>query len=145
VKWPKPVAGQVIRYSYLWRREAAQGREEGSKDRPCAVVFAVADGEDRPLVVVVPVTHSQPANPAVAIEIPASTKSRLGLDDARSWIVLDESNAFRWPGPDLRPAVNGDLSSVLLGMLPPSFFKIILETYKALEAKDRAIKTTRTE
>ena len=33
------------------------------------------------------------------MEIPLATKARLGLDDARSWIVLNEANRFIWPGP----------------------------------------------
>ena len=39
--FPEPVPGLVIRYSYLWRREHLEGREEGRKDRPCAIVAAV--------------------------------------------------------------------------------------------------------
>ena len=35
---PKPVPGLVIRYSYLWHREYLEGREDGQKDRPCAIV-----------------------------------------------------------------------------------------------------------
>ena len=46
----------------------------------------------------VPVTHSPPADPATAIEIPAVTKARLGLDAQRSWIVCNEANVFAWPG-----------------------------------------------
>jgi hypothetical protein len=30
----EPVAGLVIRYSFLWTHEAKAGSEEGSKDRP---------------------------------------------------------------------------------------------------------------
>jgi len=38
VSLPTPRPGLVIRYSYLWAREHDQGREEGVKDRPCAVL-----------------------------------------------------------------------------------------------------------
>ncbi len=38
---PKPVPGLVIRYSYLWYGEHRQGHEEGTKDRPCAIVAAI--------------------------------------------------------------------------------------------------------
>jgi hypothetical protein len=34
---PEPRPGLVIGYSYLWERDFRAGREEGSKDRPCAV------------------------------------------------------------------------------------------------------------
>ena len=45
MSWPEPFPGLVVRYSYLWEREASQGREEGVKDRPCAVVLVLLDGK----------------------------------------------------------------------------------------------------
>jgi hypothetical protein len=42
----KPVAGQVISYSYLWYREHLEGRDEGRKIRPCAIVAAVRADEN---------------------------------------------------------------------------------------------------
>ncbi len=127
--WPTPVAGLVIRYSYLWQSEANQGREEGVKDRPCAIALVVQKDEDEaPLVAVLPVTHSPPQGDD-AIEIPPTLKSHLGLDAERSWIVLSEGNLFRWPGPDLRPIVNGELSTIVYGLLPPIFFKAIKDRF----------------
>jgi hypothetical protein len=38
------------------------------------------------IVTVLPITHSPPADPASAIEMPAPVKRHLGLDDDRSWI-----------------------------------------------------------
>jgi hypothetical protein len=73
------------------------------------------------------VTHAPPADPADALEIPQPTKQRLGLDSERSWVVLSEANDFIWPGPDLRPAVNGDPASVAYGMLPPGFMAVLRE------------------
>ncbi len=72
---------------------------------------------------VLPITHSPPSNPALAVEIPHETKRRLGLDDNRSWIVLTEANRFAWPGPDLRLAQPGNLESVAYGLLPRTLFK----------------------
>ena len=43
------------------------------------------------------------ANAGSSRAIVAATKRRLGLDDARSWIMVTEGNRFAWPGPDLRP------------------------------------------
>nr|WP_253203772.1 hypothetical protein [Methylosinus sp. KRF6] len=121
VNWPAPQPGLVIRYSYLWEREAREGREEGVKDRPCAIILALLRENDAPIVRVLPITHAAPADPADGFEIPLATKRRLGLDSDRSWVVLTEANDFIWPGPDLRPAVSGDPSSVAYGMLPPGF------------------------
>lgn len=62
---------------------ADAGREEGSKDRPCAIVLAVTDDEGESQVMVLPVTHSPPGEPADAVEISRPTKQRLGLDGER--------------------------------------------------------------
>ena len=112
----------MIRYSYLWLREHRDGREEGAKDRPCAIILAlpVQGGKTRTLVV--PVTHSPPESDAAALELPQSVKEHLGLDRKRSWVVLSESNLFNWPGPDLRRIGDLDDSSVAYGFLPPRLF-----------------------
>ena len=81
---------------------------------------------------VLPITHTPPSNPALAVEIPHPTKRRLGLDDDRSWIVLTEANRFVWPGPDLRLAIPGDLASVAYGLLPRTLFKVV--TAKLIDA-----------
>ena len=74
---PAPVPGLVIRYSYLWHSEHLAGREEGEKDRPCAIVAALrpADDAGETRVLVLPVTHSPPAQAALAVEIPAQVKA----------------------------------------------------------------------
>jgi hypothetical protein len=145
VNWPVPRPGLVIRYSYLWESEARQGREEGVKDRPCAIILVILREGEHPIVRVLPVTHSPPANSADALEIPLQTKQRLGLDSERSWVVLSEANDFIWPGPDLRPAVNGDPSSVVYGMLPPGFMKVLRERLLQRWRDKRMAVTRRTE
>lgn len=141
--WPEP--GLVVRYSYLWLRESLQGQEEGSKDRPCAIVIAVQDRAGVPQVLVVPVTHTAPENPDTSLELPQPIKRHLGLDDRRSWIVLSESNAFAWPGPDLRRVAGSDDSSVAYGFLPPRFFAELRRRFLALEATARSRRVRRTE
>lgn len=129
---PQPVPGLVIRYSYLWAAARQRGQQDGVKDRPCAVVLATTDDEGDRVVTVLPITHTPPSNPDLAVEIPHETKQRLGLDDQRSWIVLSEANRFVWPGPDLRTAQSGDLASVAYGLLPRSLFKAV--TAKLVDA-----------
>lgn len=80
------------------------------------------DEAGKQIVVVLPVTHSPPADASHAVELPATTKRRLGLDDQRSWIILTESNRFVWPGPDLRPAGPDDAADVVYGTLPDKLF-----------------------
>ena len=134
--FPAPVPGLIIRYSYLWASEYARGKEEGVKDRPCAIVLTTAIEGDQTVVTVLPVTHSAPADVRLAVEIPYATKRRLGLDDARSWVVLTEANRFIWPGPDPRPLRSGDSSSVAHGLLPYALFEDIrLKFIRALKAR----------
>ena len=75
----------------------------GVKDRPCALILSSQNEGGNTIVAVVPVTHTPPDRPDEAVEIPAVVKRHLGLDEARSWIVVSEINRFIWPGPDLRP------------------------------------------
>ena len=144
MSWPVPRPGLVIRYSYLWDSEARQGREQGVKDRPCAIILVLLREGEHPIVRVLPVTHSQPADLADALEIPLPTKQRLGLDPERSWVVLSEANDLIWPGPDLRPAVIGDPSTVAYGMLPPGFMRVLRERLAQRRRAKLAV-TTRTQ
>jgi hypothetical protein len=145
VSLPKPEPGLVIRYSYLWLREHHAGREDGSKDRPCAIILALHTDEDGEQVLVVPVTHSPPENPAAALELPPVVKQHLGLDTERSWVVLSESNLFTWPGPDLRRIADRDDSSVAYGFLPPKFFAELRRRFVALENEARSRRVMRSE
>ncbi|MGA7673609.1 MAG: hypothetical protein WCA78_01015 [Rhizomicrobium sp.] len=120
---PVPIPGLVIRYSYLRHSEHLQGREEGVKDRPCAVVLVTETDAGGELVTVLPVMHTPPANANLALEIPSTVKQRLNLDGERSWIVFAEMNRFVWPGPDLHPLPGRDISTIAYGVLPPKFFE----------------------
>ena len=143
--FPDPYAGLLIRYAYLWKREFDAGREEGTKDRPCAIVMTVVDEDGDKEVLVLPVTHSPPADPADAIEIPPATKSRLGLDGERSWIVIMEANEFVWPGPDLRTVPGRDESTIAYGPLPPRFFAHVRDKYLERDQREKSGRVKRTE
>jgi hypothetical protein len=145
VSLPSPEPGLVIRYSYLWLREHREGREDGIKDRPYAIVLAARDSGDHAHVLVVPVTHTPPAALAEALELPAAIKQHLGFDSERSWIVLNESNLFEWPGPDLRRVGDRDDGSVEYGFLPPRFFAELRRRFVALETAARSRRVRRTE
>jgi hypothetical protein len=136
VSLPEPVPGLVILYSYLWLAEHRRGQEEGVKDRPCAVILVTTNEDDARVVTVLPVSHTPPGDPNLAVEISALVKRRLKLDDARSWVVLSEANRFVWPGPDLRPTTPGDSASVAYGPLPFALFEDIrLKFIAALKAR----------
>lgn len=142
---PVPHPGLVISYSYLWLDEQAQGREEGVKDRPCAIVVARRMEEGKTIVTVVPITHTPPRDLKAAMEIPSALKTHLGLDVERSWIVLSEYNEFLWPGPDLRPVKSGKHGDFAYGVLPPGFFKRMRDHLLALAAERRVRHVQRTE
>lgn len=61
----------VIRYPYLWVREAGQGETEGRKHRPVAVGVRIGrlDGD---VLLLFPVTTKEPEKGRFAAEIPAT-------------------------------------------------------------------------
>ena len=145
MSFPDPHPGLVIRYAYLWKREHDEGREERSKDRPCAIVLSVLDDDGEQEVMVLPITHSPPQHPEDAIEIPLASEQRLGLDSERSWIVITEANEFVWPGPDLRPVPGRDDSTIVHGALPPKFFAFVRDRFLQRIARDKAQAVKRTD
>lgn len=110
---PRP--GQVIEYRYLWWDEHRQGLEEGRKDRPCAVVFAVESQDGKTRVYVLPITHTKPFESENGIEVLQQWKRHLRLDERPSWIITSELNHFEWPGPDV---IGSDTADIIRGMLP---------------------------
>lgn len=124
-----------------------KGKEEGEKDRPCAVILVTQTDDSSEIVTVLPITHTPPSASEIHfhIEIPAETKKRLGLDNERSWIVLTEANRFIWPGPDIRPRRKGAPSSILYGSLPENFFNKVRAAFVALYRSGKVGSTKRTE
>jgi len=140
---PRPLPGLVIRYSYLWREDHLRGKEEGRKDRPCAVILVSPTSAGKEIVTVLPISHGFPLNASEALEIPPAAKRRLGLDDERSWIVLTEANRFTWPGPDLRPSIAGKIESVAHGFLPRALYRQMREKFLDLLKSRQAKVVTR--
>jgi hypothetical protein len=137
--------GHVLSYSYLWLREMREGGEEGRKDRPCVVLVLVGRSENgADIVRVLPVTHSIPDDPEVAMELPSQVKERLRLDGERSWVILTESNKFAWPGPDIR-RVDQVSSDGYYGPLPPKLFDQIRSKYIELVRRGHHSSVPRTE
>ena len=140
---PPPQVGLVIRYAFLWSHEAARGTYEGRKDRPCAVVVAARQqGAEEIWVIVAPVTHEPPPDPASAIALPPDVKRLLGLDSAPQWLRFEELNRFTWPGFDVRP-IPGGAGQWHYGMLPQSLFEQLRQGIlrrqgeRALRVQDR--------
>lgn len=137
-----PEPGLVISYAYLWRREHDAGQEEGRKNRPCVIVLSVEKHDTGTQVTVAPITHSIPSTTTPSMEIPLRVKLHLGLDEGRSWVILDEVNQFTWPGYDLRP-IPGKKGDIAYGFLPPSLFDTIKAGILDLIIKRRSKRTPR--
>jgi hypothetical protein len=140
---PTPEPGLVIPYAYLWRHEHRKGQEEGRKVRPSVIILAVQGAKPgAPRITVAPITHTAPTTDAEAIELPPRVKQALGLDDQRSWIVLDEVNEFTWPGYDLRP-VPGSQDCFAYGFIPPKLYDAIIVRILELAAERRVTEIPR--
>jgi len=85
--------GCVIRFPFLWVREAERGETEGRKPRPVAVGVRLARPKGEDVLVLFPITSQPPSPDRFAAEIPEMEKRRAGLDTTlRLWIILDEYN-----------------------------------------------------
>ena len=130
---PDPEPGLVVHFNYLWSSEFDRGRLEARYPRPCAIVLSyrrTADGAT--IAMLAPITHSEPRPGDRAIEIPQAVKRQLGLDDLRSWVMVDEVNETTWPGYDLQTNLQGQYA---YGFIPPTLFRRIkAEMMLALKA-----------
>ena len=140
---PRPEPGLVIPYAYLWRHEHRKGLEEARKTRPTVIVLAVHNEKSGALrVTVAAITHTAPAKNAEAIELRPRVKQALGLDDQRSWVILDEVNQFTWPGYDLRP-VPGTKDRFAYGFIPPRLYDAIISRLLDLATMRRVAEISR--
>jgi len=136
VALPEPKPGLVIRYDYLWLREARAGRQQG-KDRPACVVAATDSGASPRFIVLLQITHSPPDSGAVALEIPIKVCRALGLDEARSWIVVSEYNVDEWPNAGVVP-IPGNPGVFSYGFIPPGLFAQIKVGFLDLATKGKS-------
>lgn len=140
---PTPEPGLVIPYAYLWGHEHRKGQDEGRKVRPSVILLAVQSPKGgAPRVTVAPITHTPPAKDGAAIELPPRVKQALGLDDDRSWIVLDEVNQFAWPGYDIRP-VPGSKDRFAYGFIPPKLYDTVIGRILELAADRPVVEISR--
>lgn len=138
---PEPEPGLVIRYDYLWTHEAAAGRDQG-KERPACLVAAMDPSASPRFVVILPITHSQPAGGTIGVEIPAKVRDALGLDDAPSWVIVSEHNIDEWPNAGLAP-LPGRSGVFAYGFIPPALFASVRNKFLELYAKGRSGQTRR--
>jgi hypothetical protein len=136
VACPDPKPGLIVRYDYLWSRQAATGRGHG-EDRPTCLV-AASDSRAKPrYVVLLPITHSPPDAGVVGIEIPTNVKQAIGLDDAASWVIVSEHNIDEWPNGGLS-RVPGRPGAFSYGFIPPGLFAQIKVRFLELARRNRS-------
>jgi hypothetical protein len=136
VALPEPKPGLVIRYDYLWNREAAAGRDQG-KDRPACLVAASDPSTNPRFVVILPITHSAPTDDTIAIAIPPRVRQMLGFDDEPCWVIISEHNIDEWPNGGLQPLPRraGEFS---YGFIPPSLFAQIKTKFLELAGRKQS-------
>ena len=132
---PEPKPGLVIRYDYLWTREAERGGGQG-KERPACLV-AASDASAMPrFVVILPITHASPAGDVVGIEIPPKVCQAIGWDDAPSWVIVSEHNIDEWPNAGLA-AIPGRPGVFSYGFIPPGLFARIKAKFLEIAEQGR--------
>lgn len=126
---PQPTVGMVVNYEYLWARQYHDGRTEGEKIRPCAIL-AVIEGKDETTVYVAPMTHTAPFHPEESIQLTDATSRRLRMNCGSSWLMVNEVNKFIWPGCDIRRVPNREPRTYCFGRLPE---EVLLEARQKLK------------
>lgn len=132
---PEPKPGLVIRYDYLWIREAVAGSDQG-KERPACLVAASDSVVNPRFVVILPITHAAPAGEVVGIEIPPKVRQAIGLDDVPSWVIVSEHNVDEWPNAGLAP-IPGRPGEFSYGFIPPRLFAQIKAKFLELSGQGR--------
>jgi hypothetical protein len=133
---PEPKPGLIVRYDYLWLREAIAGLEQ-SKDRPACLVAVSDPGPVTRFVVLLPITHAPPENGTIGIAIPARVARAIGLDDVPSWVIVSEYNVDEWPNGGLSP-VPGRPNTFAYGFVPPGLFATVKAAFLDIARRGRS-------
>jgi hypothetical protein len=136
VPLPNPQPGLIVRYDYLWSREAETGRDQG-KERPACLVAATDTTTSPRFVVILPITHTRPDRDTVGVEIPAAVRKQLGLDDAPTWVIVSEHNVDEWPNAGLAP-LPGRPGVFSYGFIPPGLFAKVKAKFLELYDKGQS-------
>ncbi|TCU41237.1 hypothetical protein [Rhizobium azibense] len=121
-------AGDVVRFNYLWKRQADAGEETGRKARPVCVV--VRTNAVPGVVFLFAITSQLPTEERLFLPISQIECRRAGLDFP-CFITLDEYNRV-----ELDKAFDFE-STTPLGSFSPTFLKTIARTVKDAAASRR--------
>jgi hypothetical protein len=81
--------GQIVRFFYLWKRQADAGEEAGRKARPACIVVKTPGSPGA--VFLFPITSQQPDTDRLSLAFSEMECRRAGLAYP-CWIILDEYN-----------------------------------------------------
>jgi hypothetical protein len=84
-----PNVGDIVRFNYLWARQAETGEETGRKSRPVCVI--VRTNAAPAVLFLLPLTSRPPTTKRAGLAIPEIECKRGGLQSP-CWIVCDEYN-----------------------------------------------------
>jgi hypothetical protein len=120
--------GDIVRYYYLWARQAADGEESGRKARPACVV--VRTPAEPPALFLFPLTSQKPSPSRDSLAVSEIECRRGGLDHP-SWLILDEYNR-------VQADETYDLAGARpIGTFSPAFLRRIASTIKQVATRRR--------
>jgi hypothetical protein len=120
--------GDIVKFFYLWARQAEAGEESGRKARPACVVVKT---EATPgAMFLIPITSKEPGSERASLAISEIECRRGGLSFP-SWAILDEYNRVQLDhGYDFE-------SMTPIGAFGAAFMRRIADRMKAVAAQRR--------
>lgn len=126
--------GHVVRFHYLWKREAKAGEESGRKARPVCIALRTKDSPGR--IYLFPITSQPPDGGRLSLAFSQMECRRAGLSFP-CWIILDEYNLvaldMTYDFEDVHP----------LGSVSPAFLVEMARAIKQAAAVGRLSGVTR--
>ena len=111
----RPRPGSIVTIDYAWPSDWADRRRVNFKERPCVIMDTRDHGlSTQPLVLLCPITHRKPEDPAAGIAISRATRQRCGLDSNPSWLIVSTGNQVSWDPTRIR---------TFHGLIPDNLFE----------------------
>lgn len=126
-----PQPGEIV-----YTRFRFSGTPYSKPNRPCLILNSI-DKTNFISLFVIPITHSEPKDPAAAVAVPPSTRQYLRLSRNRCWFILSEVNEIFWPSDafldmDVAP---GTARPWTRGSVSPQLFCQVQEGLAALHRR----------
>jgi hypothetical protein len=126
--------GDVVRFFYLWARQAEAGEESGRKARPVCVVVRTKAVPGA--LFLFPITSQEPSPSRPCFAIPEIECRRGGIASP-AWLILDEYNRV-----EIDRAYDFE-SAAPIGAFGAAFMRLIAERIKVIAAQRRLRGVTR--